>query len=90
MCLGIPGQIVEFVDDTNQIALVDVNGVRRKVNVGLVLLDGLKKGDWVLVHVGFALSIIDEQEAAATLAFLKGLGEAYEEEMEMLAGSQIE
>jgi len=90
MCLGIPGQIVEFVDETNQIAKVDVNGVRRNVNVGLVLPDGLKQGDWVLVHVGFALSIIDEQEAADTLKFLQSLGEAYDEEMEMLASSQIE
>lgn len=90
MCLGIPGQVIEFVDDTNQIAKVDVNGVRRNINVGLVLPDGLKKGDWVLVHVGFALSIIDEQEAAGTLKFLQGLGEAYEDEMEMLASSQIE
>ena len=90
MCLGIPGRVIEFVDDTNQIAKIDVNGVRRNVNVGLVLPDGLKEGDWVLVHVGFALSIIDEQEAEDTLNFLKGLGEAYEEEMEMLASSQIE
>ncbi len=90
MCLGIPGQIVEFVDETNQLAKVDINGVRRNVNVGLVLPDGLKTGDWVLIHVGFALSIIDEQEAEQTLRLLKEMGEAYHDEMEMLAASQIE
>lgn len=90
MCLGIPGQIVEFVDETNQLAKVDINGVRRNVNVGLVLPDGLKTGDWVLIHVGFALSIIDEQEAEQTLRLLKEMGEAYQDEMEMLASSQIE
>ena len=90
MCLGIPGQIIEFVDETNQIAKVEVNSVRRNVNVGLVMPDGLKVGDWVLVHVGFALSIIDEREAEDTLKFLHGLGQAYEDEMEMLASSQIE
>ena len=90
MCLGIPGQVIEFVHETNQIAKIEVNGVRRNVNVGLVLPDGLKIGDWVLVHVGFALSIIDEEEAAQTLKFLQGLGEEYEDEMEMLMKSEIE
>ena len=90
MCLGIPGQIVEFVDDTNHIAKVEVSGVRRNVNVGLVLPDGLKIGDWVLVHVGFALSIIDEAEAADTLKFLRTLDGEFEEEMEMLMKSEIE
>ena len=90
MCLGIPGQVIEFVEETNQIAKVEVNGVRRNINVGLVIPDGLQVGNWVLVHVGFALSIIDEEEAAETLKFLRGLGEAYEDEMKMLASSQIE
>lgn len=80
MCLGIPGQVIEFVDETYQVALVEVNGVRRKVNVGLILADGLKTGDWVLVHTGFALSILDAAEAEDTLQFLRLLGEQFEGE----------
>ncbi|MBA2291802.1 MAG: HypC/HybG/HupF family hydrogenase formation chaperone, partial [Gemmatimonadales bacterium] len=66
MCLGIPGQVVEFMDPTRHIAKVDVSGVRRNVNVALVLPDGLEIGDWVLIHVGVALSRIDEAEAKRT------------------------
>lgn len=90
MCLGIPGQIVEFVDETNHLAKVDVNGVRRNVNVGLVLPDGLKINDWVLVHVGFAMSIIDAEEAAQTMEFLRTLGGELEDELEILQASEIE
>lgn len=90
MCLGIPGQIVEFVHETNHIAKIDVNGVRRNVNVGLLVPDGLDIGDWVLVHVGFALSKIDEAEAQQTLAFLESLGQEFEDEMDDLMRSQIE
>lgn len=90
MCLGIPGQIVEFVHDTNHIAKVDVNGVRRNINVGLVLPDGLEIGDWVLIHVGFALSKIDEEEAQETISFLESLGKEFEAEMDDLMQSQIE
>jgi hydrogenase expression/formation protein HypC len=90
MCLGIPGQIISFSDETNHIAKVDVSGVRRNVNVALVLPDGIEPGDWVLIHVGFAMSKIDEQEAQDTLRLLREMGEAYEEEMEMLSKSQIE
>lgn len=90
MCLGIPGKVIEFVDETNHIAKVDVNGVRRNINVGLVLPDGLKIGDWVLVHVGFALSIMDEEEAAQSLKFLESLGNEYIEELDEFRRSQIE
>ena len=90
MCLGIPGQVIEFVHETHQIAKIDVNGVRRNVNVGLVLPDGLKIGDWVLVHVGFALSIIDGEEAQSTLKFLESMGQAYKDELDELFASQIE
>lgn len=90
MCLGIPGQIVEFVHETNHIAKIDVNGVRRNINVGLVLPDGLEIGDWVLVHVGFALSKINEQEAHDTLKFLESLGQMYTDELDELMASQIE
>lgn len=90
MCLGIPGQIVEFVHESNHIAKVDVNGVRRNINVGLVLPDGLTIGDWVLVHVGFAMSKIDEEEAQRTLAFLQSLGQEFEDELGELMHSQIQ
>jgi len=90
MCLGIPGQIVEFVDAVNDIAKVEVSGVRRNVSVALVRPDGIALGDWVLVLVGFAMSKIDELEAQETLRMLRELGEAYEDELEMLAQSDIE
>jgi len=90
MCLGIPGQIVEFVDETDFIAKVDVSGVRRNINVALVYPDGLAVNDWVLIHVGFAMSKINEHEARETLRLLKEMGEAYEEELEALYASQIE
>jgi len=90
MCLGIPGQIVEMVDEANTIAKVDVNGVRRNVNIGLVQNDRPQIGDWVLIHVGFALSKIDDQEAQATFRFLEELGKAYEDELNQLSESQIE
>ncbi len=89
MCLAIPGQVKEFVDETGHIAKVDVGGVKRNVNVGLVVDDGLEVGDWVLIHVGFAIQKVDEEEAAETYAFLKDLGEEFEQEMEDLKGSDI-
>lgn len=92
MCLGIPGQLVEIVDAENHIAKVDVSGVRRNVNVALLAdeADAVAVGDWVLIHVGFAMSKIDEQEARETLAFLEQLGEAYEQELSELRTSGIE
>lgn len=89
MCLGIPGQIVEFVDETNDIAKVEVSGVRRNISVALVRPEGIALNDWVLVHVGFAMSKIDEAEAQETLNMLHQLGEAYAEELDMLAQSDI-
>jgi hydrogenase expression/formation protein HypC len=90
MCLGIPGQIVEFVDDANHIAKVNVSGVKRNINIALVRPDGIGLGDWVLIHVGFAMSKIDEREAQETLDLLHQLGAAYTDELEMLHQSQIE
>jgi hydrogenase expression/formation protein HypC len=87
MCLAIPGEIVEFLPERADLAKVDVAGVRRAVNIGL--LDGVSVGDWVLVHVGFAMSKIDEAEAAATLELLTGLGQAYTDELTALAESDI-
>jgi hydrogenase expression/formation protein HypC len=91
MCLAIPGQLIEFVDEPNRLAKVDVAGVRRTVNVGLLDADGggAQIGDWVLIHVGFALSKIDEEEAHATLALLRGMGQDFEDAIEELKGSVI-
>jgi hydrogenase expression/formation protein HypC len=88
MCLAIPGQIVDVVDDANRLARVDVAGVKRTVNVGL--LDDVGPGDWVLIHVGFAISRVDEQEALATRKLLEGMGADYEQELEELKASAIE
>jgi hydrogenase expression/formation protein HypC len=90
MCLGIPGRVVEFVDEDRQLARVEVAGVRRTIHVGLVSADGLEVDDWVLIHVGFALSRIDEAEALRTLEFLEGLGEEYVAELDDMARSRIE
>ncbi len=91
MCLAIPGQVIEFTDPANNIAKVDVGGVRRNVNVGLLTSsdEGVELGDWVLIHVGFALSKVDEKEAEATLSMLKSLGEAFDDEIEQLKASDI-
>jgi hydrogenase expression/formation protein HypC len=87
MCLAIPGRVVAISDAGNQLARVDVSGVLRNVNVGL--LDGVRPDDWVLIHVGFALSKVDEEEAQATLALLQEMGEAYEQELADLRASAI-
>jgi hydrogenase expression/formation protein HypC len=91
MCLAIPGQVVEVVDDRNRLATVDVSGVLRSVNIGLLDADGpAAPGDWVLVHVGFAISRVDEREARATLSLLERMGDAYEQELAELRESQVE
>jgi hydrogenase expression/formation protein HypC len=93
MCLAIPGQVIEIVDSSSQIAKVDIVGVRRNINVGLLADgdgDGAVPGDWVLIHVGFALSKVDEQEAQATLRLLQRMGAEYEQELEELKASVIE
>jgi hydrogenase expression/formation protein HypC len=90
MCLGIPGKIIDIVDDTNSIAKVEVSGVKRNVNVALVRPDGIGPGDWVLIHVGFAMSKIDEIEAQETIKALNAMGDAYTDELKMLHSSQIE
>jgi hydrogenase expression/formation protein HypC len=92
VCLAIPGQLVDVVDEEKRLARVDVAGVRRTVNVGL--LDGgdgrAEPGDWVLIHVGFAMSKIDEDEALATLKLLEDMGDDYEQELGELKASVIE
>jgi len=89
MCLGIPGQLVEFVPDNDQLARVEVSGVRRMINIGLLEDEALEVGDWVLIHVGFAMSKIDEEEAALALASLQLMGQAYEDELEAFWSSKI-
>lgn len=90
MCLGIPGEIIEVLPDRPDLARVDVSGVRRAINIGLLEGEDIAPGDWILIHVGFALSKIDEQEAAAALEFLEGIGQAYADELEALQESKIE
>ena len=93
MCLAIPGQVIEIVDEQNRLAKVDVAGVtaqrqhraarrRRRRGVG--------PGDWVLIHVGFAISKVDEEEARATRDLLVRMGADYEQELEELKASVIE
>lgn len=82
MCLAIPGKIIDIVDEENQIAKVEVGGVRRNVSTGL--LDDVKIGDYVLIHVGFAMSKVDEKEALETLRLLQELG-SYEDEFEQFS-----
>ena len=86
MCLAIPGRIVELIDEENGVAKVEVGGVRRNINLGLLSDIEVKPGDYVLIHVGFAMSKIDEHEAAETLRLLHELG-SYEPELEQFTSS---
>lgn len=90
MCLGIPGQIVAITDESRLMAMADVSGVKREVSVACVATPDLKDliGEWALIHVGFAMSLIDEAEAAATLEALRGLGEAQETLEAMAEGAK--
>jgi hydrogenase expression/formation protein HypC len=83
MCLAIPARIEQLLPD-NDLATADVSGVRRNVNIGLLERAELAPGDWVLIHVGFAISKVDEAEARASLEFLEGLGQAWRDEIEAL------
>ena len=75
MCLAIPGKIVEIVDEENHLAKVEVGGVKRNINIGMLGRDEARVGDYVLIHVGFAMSKVDEQQAEETLRVLKEIGE---------------
>jgi len=88
MCLAVPARVVAVVDDAKLLAKVEIGGVTRNVNVGLV--DAVQPGDWVLVHVGFALSKVDEDEAQATLRLLQHMGDAYDQELEDLKTSVMQ
>ena len=88
MCLGIPGQVTELLDHEH-LARVDVSGVGRIVNIGLLEDEHVQAGDWVLIHVGFAMSKIDEAEAQAALEGLQLMGRAYTDELDALSGSPL-
>ncbi|HQR27030.1 MAG TPA: HypC/HybG/HupF family hydrogenase formation chaperone [Nocardioides sp.] len=89
MCLGIPGRLVGTVDADNHLATVDVNGVRRTISVRLLADTGLAEGDWVLVHVGFALAQIDEEEARLTLDQLERMGRDYADELAQFGTTDV-
>lgn len=90
MCLAIPGKVIEIVDESRQLAKVEVAGVRRNVNVGLLQGDETPRlGDYVLIHVGFALSRIDEQEAMETQRALEQLGQMYHDEVDQLKETSV-
>jgi hydrogenase expression/formation protein HypC len=89
MCLGIPGEVVEIVDLSESLAKIDVSGVQRIISVKLLADEGVDVGDWVLVHVGFAMSKIDELEAQLTLDQIKKLGQTYDEELTAFMETEI-
>ncbi|CAN1531476.1 HypC Hydrogenase maturation factor [Paracoccaceae bacterium] len=88
MCLGIPGKITAITDESRLMVMAEVSGVRREVNVACIAGNDLAAlvGQWALIHVGFAMSLIDEDEAAKTLEALRDLGEA-QETLEQMAQS---
>ena len=90
MCLGIPGEVVTLDAQRPGMASVNVAGARRQVNVMLVEDEGVAPGDWVLIHVGFALAKIDENEARITLSHLEQMGRAYQDELRAIAESRID
>lgn len=90
VCLGVPGQIVELIDGDTHLAMADVSGVKQRINVGIVELDGVKVDDWVLIHVGFAMAIIDEEEAASTLEFLATMGQVWDDQIGAVMESSVE
>lgn len=86
MCLAIPGQIVQLLPDSD-LATADVSGVKRNINIGLLESEHVARGDWVLIHVGFAISKVDEAEAKASLELLQTLGQAYTDEIDAFKAS---
>jgi hydrogenase expression/formation protein HypC len=89
MCLGIPGQVVEVTDAANRLAKIDVNGVQRTISIRLLDGQPLAPGDWVLVHVGFAMARIDQHEADLTLAAVKQMGQSYYDEVDAFNSTAI-
>jgi hydrogenase expression/formation protein HypC len=89
MCLGIPARLVEITDPAGRLAKVDVNGVQRTISIRLLDGQPLEPGDWVLVHVGFAMARIDQHEADRTLAAVKKMGQSYYDEVEAFNSTAI-
>lgn len=89
MCLGVPGAVVELPAPGSPDAVVDFSGVRRTVNVSLIADESLDIGDWVLVHVGFAMAKIDPDEAEQTLAVLREMEAVYGSELETVGTSEV-
>jgi hydrogenase expression/formation protein HypC len=81
MCLGIPGQIVALFPGQTDLATVNISGIKRAINIALLENEMVKPGDWVLIHVGFAMAKMDEEEARASLAFLEEMGQAFTDEI---------
>jgi len=90
VCLGIPGQVAELDAGNADLARVDIAGVRRTINVALLSDEGLRVGDWVLIHVGFAMAKIDEEEARTALEGLMLMGSGFDDEVDALMASRIE
>ncbi|WP_298182708.1 HypC/HybG/HupF family hydrogenase formation chaperone [Saccharomonospora sp.] len=90
MCLGIPGEVVEILSERPELARVNASGVRRAVDIGLLENDPPVPGDWILIHIGFPLSKIDEEEDVSVLRYFQELGSAYTDEMDVLSQSMIE
>jgi hydrogenase expression/formation protein HypC len=90
MCLAIPGQIVEVLPERPHLATVNVSGVRRSINIMMLADEAVQPGDWVLIHVGFAMAKIDAQEAQASLALLEAIGQVYRDELKAFEDSRIE
>lgn len=89
MCLAIPARLVEYVDDERAYGTVELGGVQRRINTSLLVgQDATEPGDYVLVHVGFALSRISETEAVETLRLLEQMGAAYADELRQIRGSE--
>jgi hydrogenase expression/formation protein HypC len=88
MCLAIPGRILDFCDERRQFANVEISGIRRKINVDLLEGEPLAPGDWVLIHVGFAMSKISAEQAAEQIRLLEMLGES-EEAIRELGSSSL-
>lgn len=90
MCLGIPGRIAAITDSSRQMAMAEISGVRREVNIACIAGDDIESlvGQWALIHVGFAMSLIDEEEAEKTLEALRELGEVQEAMEQMQEGEK--
>jgi hydrogenase expression/formation protein HypC len=81
MCLGIAGPVIEILSQSKDLARINVFGAERMINIGLLEKDGLAPGEWVLIHVGFAIAKMEEAEAKASMEFLERMGKAFTDEI---------